>query len=110
MAHVAFFQDKRFGVSDGVMAVEGMNSMNFVDPGTRPRGIRAWERARFEADQRRVRELQYHQSIKAAKKSKVVPAPTVKPNTEVKSFEIPIRSNDSVVVPVDVYTGNDAWD
>ena len=55
----AFFADKRASTKDRVVATAG-STMAFENVGVRSRGIRPWERAKFEAQQRRERDQELY--------------------------------------------------
>jgi hypothetical protein len=60
----AFFANKRANTKDQVVGV-GSN-MAFETVGARSRGVRAWERARYEVNQRRAKDAEFHRQRKAA--------------------------------------------
>lgn len=59
-----FFANKRSGTKNQIAGV-GSN-MYFVDVGLRNRGVRPWERARYEANIRREKDQEFHRQRKAS--------------------------------------------
>ena len=57
-ASTAFFADKRFSTKDQLVDTKS-DVMSFENVGTRSRGIRPWEQARFEANQRRQKDAEF---------------------------------------------------
>lgn len=57
-ASTAFFADKRFSTKDQLVDTRS-DVMSFENVGTRSRGIRPWEQARFEANQRRQKDAEF---------------------------------------------------
>jgi hypothetical protein len=66
-ASTAFFADKRAATKDRVVDTKS-DIMVFDNVGARSRGIRPWEQARFEANQRRQKDAEFfRQQIKLTK-------------------------------------------
>ena len=62
----AFFADKRAGSKNRLVTLEGMgNTMCFDTTSRTGRGIRPWEKARYEAKERRYREVQRQQAARS---------------------------------------------
>jgi len=63
-ASTSFFAEKRFATKDQLVDTKS-DVMSFENVGARSRGIRAWEQARFEANQRRQKDAEFfRRSIK----------------------------------------------
>ena len=60
----AYFADKRGDTKNQIVGVG--SHMVFEDVGHRNRGVRPWERARYEANQRRAKDAEFHRQRKAA--------------------------------------------
>ena len=66
----AFFNQKKANKSD-VIGIEGMNSMIFSgDVKCKGRGIRAWEKARFENYDQKMRQNKYYEDQRLIQKIK----------------------------------------
>ena len=62
-ASTAFFADKRFSTKDQIINTDS-DVMSFENVGTRSRGIRPWEQARFEANRRRQKDAEFFRRLK----------------------------------------------
>jgi hypothetical protein len=68
-ASTAFFADKRFSTKDQLVDTKS-DVMSFENVGTRSRGIRPWEQARFEANQRRQKDAEFFRRSMVIKNNK----------------------------------------
>lgn len=81
----AYFADKRGDTKNQIVGVG--SHMVFEDVGHRNRGVRPWERARYEANQRRAKDAEFHRQRKAA----------ISASTAHKKYPVPTP-------PVEVYS------
>jgi hypothetical protein len=58
-----YFQEKRQANKEAVLGIEGMDCMVFHTSYAGSRGIKGWERAQLEAEERRERQRAYRQSF-----------------------------------------------
>ena len=68
-ASTAFFADKRFATKDQLVDTKS-DVMSFENVGARSRGIRPWEQARFEANQRRQKDAEFFRRSMIIKNNK----------------------------------------
>lgn len=68
----AYFNEKKASTAYEVMGIEGSNSMNFVDNEgkQRGRGIRQWEKARYENYDRKMKQEQFYDNQRKLQKYK----------------------------------------
>lgn len=81
-----YFAEKRGNTKNQIVGVG--SHMVFEDVGHRNRGVRPWERARYEAELRRAKDAEFHRQRKAAISAsahKKYPVPT--PPVEVSSVK-----------------------
>ena len=79
----AFFANKREGPKEQVIPLEGMTSAIIHTVGVRSRGIRPWEKARYEAKEQRLREMERRQQQRCAARVRRQPATRVPPTENV---------------------------
>lgn len=108
---IIFFKDQRWDERNEPDAVQSqlVIQTNF----TRPRGIRPWEKAKFENNIRRQRQQEYYDNQKKTQmlKNKKFSLPVKKEEKKEEDWESSIVNINTTVVPADfVSTGNDAWD
>ena len=107
-----YFSAKRYGTKEQVIGIIGMDSMGFDTSYANSRGIKSWEKARYENEQQRLRNQAFFQK---QKKPTVWVEDTAKKlqkeREEKERREIEQRRWDAEH-PLDGYvpSGNDAWD
>ena len=87
-ASTAFFADKRAATKDRVVETKS-DVMVFENVGARSRGIRPWEQARFEANQRREKDAEFFRQQKMLNKPKSKPVPAAETNASLEKFQLP---------------------
>jgi len=95
----AFFAAKRAGTKEQVCGVEGMDSAVIVTVGARSRGIRPWEKARYEAKEQRWRETEkrrLHQAVRVASREAVRVVQQQQPAKATESYTMPYSSSSTM--------------
>jgi hypothetical protein len=89
-ASTSFFAEKRAATKDRVVDTKS-DIMVFDNVGARSRGIRPWEQARFEADQRRQKDAEFFRQQKMLNKPKPKPnpVPAAETNASLDKFQLP---------------------
>ena len=85
-ASTSFFAEKRAATKDRVVDTKS-DIMVFDNVGARSRGIRPWEQARFEANQRRQKDAEFFRQQKKLNKPKS--KPVAETNVSLDTFQLP---------------------
>lgn len=97
-ASTSFFAEKRAATKDRVVDTKS-DVMVFENVGSRSRGIRPWEQARFEANQRRQKDAEFFRQQKMYNKPKLTkPSEQRAPSDgfqlpKIKTAWMPVQSN-----------------
>jgi hypothetical protein len=73
-----FYSEKRFAVRDEMVGIANTNTMVFAHvAAARGNGVRSWERAKYETDQRKQRDYEFFENKKKIQKMKKSNEPTI---------------------------------
>ena len=102
----SYFAAKRLDGKDQVIAVSGCTA-TFIYSEVRTRGIKSWEKAKFENCQHRLKQQEYFKSINDAKRIKN------KNNNNnfnsIQKSDLMIEKPMNSSIYIGIYSGNDAW-